>query len=340
MSSVDHGTCLAEGSVQEESYYWSIFSSYLYMVLAMPTILYLLGYLIPQVYMACIRSRNVPNLQERYQAKWALVTGAGSGIGRSIAFKLASQGLNVVLVSLDDDCLKGTTQDLSRQYPKLSFRPVGINFAPGVPYLDAILQATRDLKNENAIQIVFNNAGFMVTGFLDQTPLPKLLANMECNATAAVQISHHFVQTWVKEKRKGCIVFTSSVAAFIPTPFAAMYASTKAFVSQFAACLHIEVQALGIDVCAVHPSPVASNFYDKLDHKVEMIEAAAHAAVTPDSVVNDIFCSIGACAYRDLGALAWSTRLGTFFIPYNLFTKLFATAAPYLPDWKTHNKHR
>lgn len=59
----------------------------------------------------------------------------------------------------------------------------------------------------------------------------------------------------VKKKQKGCIVYTSSVAGFIPTPFAAMYASTKAFVSQMAACLHIEVQSLGIDVCAVHPSP-------------------------------------------------------------------------------------
>ena len=46
--------------------------------------------------------------------------------------------------------------------------------------------------------------------------------------------------------------------------FAASYAATKSFVSQLACSLHIEVQALGIDVCAVHPSPVASNFYEKV----------------------------------------------------------------------------
>lgn len=346
-SSDPPGTCLAEGYMPAaQQSYWSIFSSHVYFLLAMPTIIYLLGYLIPQIYMACFR-RSVPNLKERYNAKWALVTGAGSGIGRSIAFKLASQGLNIVLVSLDDDFLKATTRELTQQYPTLTFRPVGVNFAPGVNYLDAIIKATSDLKNNDkeddnneCIKIVFNNAGFMVTGFLDQSPLPKLLANMECNATAGVQISHYFVQQWVKEKRKGCIVFTSSVAAFIPTPFAAMYASTKAFVSQFAACLHIEVQALGIDVCAVHPSPVASNFYANLDHKVDMIEAAAQSAVKPDCIVDDIFRSIGACALRDLGALAWTTRLATWFLPYNLFTILFATAAPYMPDWKTHNKHR
>ncbi len=136
---------------------------------------------------------------------------------------------------------------------------------------------------------------------MDQAPLGKLLANIECNATSTVNITHHFIQKMVQKKMKGCIVYTSSVAGFIPTPFAAMYASTKAFVSQMAACLHIEVQSLGIDVCAVHPSPVASNFYDKVEHKIELMEAAQKSAVPPEDLPNEILKSIGACALRDLG---------------------------------------
>ena len=302
-------------------------------LLAFPTLFYLISYLLPQIYM-CLRP--VPNLKTKYNATWALVTGAGSGIGRALAFKLASQGLNVVVVSLDDEFLKQTMKDLAKEYPNLEFRSVGVNFAPGVDYMKAIQQATKDLE----IPIVFNNAGFMVTGFLETAPIGKLLANMECNATACLNISHYFVQKLVQQKKKGCIVFTSSVAGFIPTPFAVMYASTKAFVSQFAASLHIECKPLGIDVCAIHPSPVASNFYNKLDHKVDMIEAAAQNAATPESLMDDYFRSIGACAYRDLGGLAWATRMGTFFLPYNLFSELFATFAPVMPDWKTHNKGR
>ena len=66
----------------------------------------------------------VPDLKKRYDADWALVTGSGSGIGRSICFKLASQGLNVVLVSIDDQHLAKTVKELRERYPKQQFRSV------------------------------------------------------------------------------------------------------------------------------------------------------------------------------------------------------------------------
>ena len=290
MASVDPGT----GTCEASSFSLSIM---LLWIFALPTIIWVVAYSIPQLYMAF---RPVPDLKKRYNATWALVTGGGSGIGKALAFKLASQGLNVVVVSLDEDVLKQTMKELKDSYPKLEFRSVPCTFSPGVNYMDKIKAATKDIE----IQIVFNNAGFMVTGFLDQTPIEKNLANMECNATAAVNIAQYFCQKLVSSRSKGCIVFTSSVAGFIPTPFASIYASTKAFVSQFACCLHIEVQNLGIDVCAVQPSPVASNFYDKVDHKIELMEAAQKSAVPPDTLPNDIFRSIGACALRDLGGKA------------------------------------
>lgn len=326
-------TCASPDSSSEGSIFFSTAAICFAYIFAIPTIIWLTGYLVPQIYMAI---RPVPDLKKRYKATWALVTGAGSGIGKALAFKLASQGLNVVVVSLDDDYLKGTMKELKEHYPDQEFRSVGCTFSPGIPYLDMIKEATKDID----INIVFNNAGFITLGFMDQAPLGKLLANVECNATSTVNITHHFIQKMVQKKMKGCIVYTSSVAGFIPTPFAAMYASTKAFVSQMASCLHIEVQSLGIDICAVHPSPVASNFYDNVEHKIELMEAAQKSAVPPEDLPNAIFKSIGACALRDLGGMALGTRMGTFFLPYNLFTEGFTAAAPFLPDYKKHNAAR
>ena len=142
-------------------------TTYLLYTLAFPTAFWLVTYLLPQIYMSSIRP--VPNLKTRYNAKWALVTGSGSGIGKALAFKLASQGLNVVLVSLGDDHLKNTLKQLKDKYPDLEFRAVGCVFSPGVNYLDDIEKATKDIT----IQCIFNNAGFIVTGFVDQTVLPK-----------------------------------------------------------------------------------------------------------------------------------------------------------------------
>jgi len=186
-------------------------------VFSFPTLFWVIFYTIPQVYMVFFRP--VPDLKKRYNATWSLVTGGGSGIGKALAFKLARQGLNVVVVSLDDDFLKATIKQLKETFPDIKFRSVGVSFSPGVDYLKKIKESTEDIE----IPIIFNNAGFLVTGFFDQAPLGKLLANVECNATAAVNITHHFVSKLVSAKKKGCVVFTSSVAGFIPTPFSGMY---------------------------------------------------------------------------------------------------------------------
>jgi short-subunit dehydrogenase len=287
-------------------------------IFAFPTMFWIIMYLVPQIY--CL-IRPVPDLKKRYDAEWALVTGGGSGIGKAIAFKLAKQGLNVVVVSLDDDILKDTMKQLKETFPKQEFRSVGCAFSPGVDYLKQIQDATKDIE----IPIIFNNAGFLVTGFFDQAPLPKLLANVECNATASVNITHHFVSKLVSAKKKGCVVFTSSVAGFIPTPFSGMYGATKAFVSQLACSLHIELQSLGIDVCAVHPSPVSSNFYNNLDHKIEILESACKQAVPPEALPDDIFRSIGVCALRDLGGKSTCMDGTSFDLSRMFFSRRFVS---------------
>eukprot|EP01031_Cornospumella_fuschlensis_P030863 gene30863-37297_t len=301
-------------------------------ILAVPTALWITLYTLSNLIMSVL---GPVDLKKKYKASWALVTGAGSGIGKSLAETLAKQGLNVVLVSLPDKFLDETFEELKKAYPNVEFRKVPAKFDHKTDYMPGIIEATKDID----VPIIFNNAGYIVTGFFDTTTLDAQLANMECNATSCVKVTHHFVQQMLLKKLKGCVVFTSSVSGYLPNPFAVMYGATKAFVSQFAASLAIELRASGIDVVAVHPSPVASNFFANA-HKLDSLEIAKKTAVAPSSVPDLILTSIGRAHLADLGQFAVIVRAVVAVLPYDFLTTLFALGAPFMGDFQKHNKNR
>lgn len=268
------------------------------------------------------------NLKKKYNAKWALVTGASSGIGKSLAVKLAEQGLNVILVAIDEPILDEAQKELSERFEGLEFRKIGVNLGkPG--YLDAIAEGTKDVD----VQCVFNNAGFMLTGFFDKQPLERLMINHECNATSAMQITHLFVTRMLEKKLRGCVVFTSSAAACQPTPFSALYGATKAYVSSFAANVGVELKSRGIDVCAVHPSPVASNFYDKA-HKLDSLNFFMNFAVKPEELPDEMLRPIGRVLWHDVGGVAIGFRMLLKIFDYGFFATLISRFAHFMGDFK------
>mmetsp|Transcript_7108 Transcript_7108/g.11201 ORF Transcript_7108/g.11201 Transcript_7108/m.11201 type:complete len:134 (+) Transcript_7108:588-989(+) len=118
--------------------------------------------------------------------------------------------------------------------------------------MEVIKKGTDDVL----VSLVFNNAGFITTGMFADVEVERHMANYECNATCAVRITHHFLNKLLDSGSKGLIAFTSSPAGLIPNPFAVLYGSTKAFLTEFAVSLAPEVRYAGVDVCVVHPSPV------------------------------------------------------------------------------------
>lgn len=270
------------------------------------------------------------NLRQRYKAEWALVTGASSGIGKALAKRLADQGLNVVLVALPDDILETTYEQLAADYPSVQFRKVGVDLGSAGCIHD-IAKATADIK----VQIVFCNAGYIMKGFFYARTAEEVRKNIECNALSAVDVTHHFLKRMMDDGLKGCFVYTSSASACMPSPFAVTYASTKAFLSMFAISLAPEVKWMGIDVLAVHPSPVASRFYETDSAiKIGMMEAFKKLAVDPDSLPDIIFASIGRTTWKDVGGVAMGFRLFPKLLDLNATFTIFSHFAEKMPDFK------
>jgi len=118
------------------------------------------------------------------------------------------------------------------------------------------------------------------------------MRNFEVNAAASVKITHYFLNKMMDKKQKGLIAFTSSSAGFIPNPLAALYASTKAFLTTFAASVSAEVKSFGIDVVVVHPSPISSQFYSNADG-MQVLISSANFAQPPRVIADAIFTAAG-----------------------------------------------
>mmetsp|Transcript_100869 Transcript_100869/g.289960 ORF Transcript_100869/g.289960 Transcript_100869/m.289960 type:complete len:317 (-) Transcript_100869:329-1279(-) len=279
------------------------------------------------------------DLKTKYNAKWSFVTGGSSGIGKELARKLLTQGLNVVIVARDEPIFEETMKELKKAFPKQEIRQVKANLSDASgQWMAGVKEATDDID----IQVFFNNAGFIVTGFFEQQPVETHLANFHCNLTANIHLTHHFYSKMIEKGLKGCLVFTSSSAGFIPNPFAVMYGCTKAGVSEFAASLAVEGKARGVDVHAVHPSPVNSRFTagggnDVKVHKMKAFDMAYKFAVGPEVLPNQIFSAIGRSPVMiDLGGTSIGMRLGVHFLGFNLMTYAFALFAPLMPDYRAN----
>lgn len=155
-------------------------------------------------------------------------------------------------------------------------------------------------------------------------------------ATSCIKITHHFVNRILDAKLKGYIGFTSSSAGFVPNPLSAMYASTKAFLTLFATSLAPEVRSLGIDVVVVHPSPMATNFFDEAS-SLSALMAFKKFAAGPSVIADVLFNSAGRFVVRDQGTVSILFRLVMKAFDMNLFCELTARFAHMSGDHQKFN---
>ncbi|KAG5469440.1 hypothetical protein LSCM1_02661 [Leishmania martiniquensis] len=282
-----------------------------------------------------IALRFPQELAKKYKTQWGLVTGSSSGIGKAIAEKLAMQGINVVLVALDDKMLANTFAELQKKYPHVQFRKVGVNLAAkDYAYMKEITSQTDDIE----VGLVFNNAGYICTGLFADTDLERLRSNLECNAGCAVPITHHFLRKMIARQSKGLITFTSSASCYLPGPTATMYSPSKAFLTSFATTIAAENHDLGIDVVVIHPSPVDTNFYKNEGPALDSLKTAQKAAASPMRIAEQIFASAGRLTVWDQGITCMAIRIINKVLDFQILTEIITRFAHMNGDLKRLKK--
>jgi len=222
--------------------------------------------------------------------KVVLITGATSGIGRSVAVFLASKGWRV-FGSYRKNIPEGK---FDFTFVKLDVRDEqSIQNA-----VDFILEKT------GRIDVLINNAGLGTLGALEDTSIEESKDVFETNVFG-VHAMCNAVLPVMRQQKSGTILNISSIAGQVAIPFRGIYNATKFAVEGFSEALSMEVKPFGIKVIIVRPGDYKTNidnnrkiakkardksspYYDSFDRANFLIKKEINTAWTPDKIAIDI----------------------------------------------------
>ena len=189
----------------------------------------------------------------------ALITGATSGIGLAYAQAFAERGYQLILTGRRQEKLEEIAHTLSHTY----HIPVTICV---VDFKDtkAFERFSDFIKDQKDIEILVNNAGYGLKKSFIEDELETQLEMLQVHITASVTLAH-LVANQLKTHKNGCIINVCSLAAFTPLPSSAMYCSTKQFLIKFSESLAMELKPYNIQVQALCPGFVHTDFHSRLD---------------------------------------------------------------------------
>ncbi len=185
----------------------------------------------------------------------ALITGATSGIGEALARLLAAQGISLILTGRNEQKLNALRQELSQQAP-ITTIAVDLEQADQAAQLKTVIL-------ERVPDLLINNAGFGLYGELTRYDEAEQLKIIDVNIRALTELAIAAGKALYNAKQKGVIMNISSAAAFIPFPYFAIYAASKAYVNHFTVAYDEELKPHGIRVLAACPGQVHTHFRNR-----------------------------------------------------------------------------
>lgn len=185
--------------------------------------------------------------------KWAVITGASSGIGRALAFEFAKNSFNLFLTARNENALAEVAEACRRRF--------GVEaevFPADLADADSTDRLVRKISGRE-FDVLVNNAGFGIKGDFVETDIHDELKMLQVHLVALLRLTKAVLPKMVESKR-GKVLSVASVYSFAPAPMQSVYSASKAFILNFSSALQNEVKGANVQVSVVCPGITQTEF--------------------------------------------------------------------------------
>jgi short-subunit dehydrogenase len=172
-----------------------------------------------------------------------LLTGATGGLGRAIAHALDERGAHLILTGRKEDALEDLATRLRSAYPL----PADLADRDAVAALPA---------RAGDVDILVHNAGLPGSGRLESFSDEEIDRVLDVNLRAGIMLTHALLPAML-ERRRGHLVYVSSISGKVPTVRASLYSATKYGLRGFAGALRDDLHGSGVDASVVFPGVIS-----------------------------------------------------------------------------------
>ena len=195
---------------------------------------------------------------KNFSDKVALITGAGSGIGRSLALELATSGCSLALVDWNKDSLEETKQLVRKKNISVSTHPFDIRDREKIATLPQEV-----LEFHKQIDMIINNAGVSVVGTVEEVDDNDWNWGLDILLNSVIQMTTVFLPH-LKQRPEAAIVNVSSIFGLFSVPRQSIYNVGKFGVKAFTESLSLELKLSNspVEAYCVFPGHIGTNIYN------------------------------------------------------------------------------
>jgi short-subunit dehydrogenase len=257
----------------------------------------------------------------KLNGKNVIITGASSGIGEILAYKVAESGGTPILLARSVEKLKDISETIEKKY--LISCPF---YKLDVQDLEKVKETFHNIiEDKGTIHVLVNNAGFGIFDHVIDINLEDMKAMFEVNVFGLIACTKGVLPVMLKNN-EGHIINVASQAGKIATPKSSVYSASKHAVLGFTNSLRMELMETKINVTTVNPGPIRTRFFDIADKSGSYIKSVERYMLDADFVADKIIDSMYT-SKREINLPRWMNAGSTLFQVFPEFMEKVAGKA-------------